>query len=83
MILFINSQYLFQMNPVVHMSVKQPDQFMINLMMLQKLNTTWYERPQVSSIEAIRGAQKWCLSKKDSFGNFFTVQPRLEQPNEL
>lgn len=64
------------MNPVVHMSVREPDQYIVNLNTLQKLNATWYERPNVTSIEAIRGAKKWCLNKKDAFGNFFIVKPR-------
>ena len=70
------------MNPIVHMSVREPDSYLVNLMTLQKLNTTWYERPMVSSIEAINGASNWCLAKKDAFGNFFTVRPRQDSPNE-
>ena len=81
--MFINSQCLFTMSPVVHMSLTEPDQYIVNLMTLQKLSTTWYERPQVSTIEAIRGANKWCLSKKDTFGNFFTVKPRENSENEF
>lgn len=64
------------------MSVRQPDQFVINLMTQQRLNTSWYERPQVSSIEAINGAKRWCLAKKDAYGNFFTVKPREENLND-
>lgn len=82
MLIFINSQCLFSMNPVVHMSVREPDHYIVNLMTMQKLNSTWYERPQITSIEAIRGAQKWCLTKKDASGNFFIVKPRLEQLND-
>ena len=66
------------MNPVVHMSVTEPDNYIVNLMTLQRLQTTWYERPEVTSIEAIKGASKWCLTKKDAMGNFFTVKPRIE-----
>lgn len=66
------------MNPVVHMSLSEPDQYIVNLMTLQKLSTTWYERPAVSTIETIRGARRWILNKKDSLGNFFTVKPRTE-----
>ena len=66
------------MNPVVHMSVTEPDNYIVNLMTLQRLSSTWYERPEVTSIEAIRGASKWCLTKKDAMGNFFTVKPRRE-----
>ena len=43
---------------------------------LQKLNATWYERPQIVSIEAIKGAEYWALFKKDDNGNFFYVRPR-------
>ena len=64
------------MMPVVHMSVREADKFVINLMTQQRLNTSWYERPRVSSIEAINGARHWKLEKKDIFGNFFTVCPR-------
>ena len=71
------------MNPAVHMSVREPDQYIVNLMTLQKLNTTWYERPHVTSIEAIRGANRWCLSKKDDSGNFFIVKPREDKLSML
>ena len=60
------------------MSVTEADHYIVNLMTLQRLSSTWYERPQFSSIEAIRGASKWCLTKKDVMGNFFTVRPRTE-----
>jgi len=73
MVLFINSQCLFSMTPNVLMSVRQSDQFIVNLMTAQRLNATWYERPQVSSIEALNGARHWQLHKKDEFGNFFIV----------
>lgn len=82
MILFVNSQCLFQMMPMVHMSVRQADKFVVNLMTQQRLNTSWYERPQVSSIEAINGARHWSLAKKDTYGNFFTVNPRQETLND-
>lgn len=82
MIIFINSQCLFAMNPAVHMSVREPDQYIVNLMTLQKLNTTWYERPHVTSIEAIRGANRWTLCKKDDSGNFFIVKPRVDKLND-
>ena len=45
MMIFINSNLGFNMNPVVHMSAKQPDQYLINLQTTQKLKSTWYERP--------------------------------------
>ena len=61
------------MTPNVLMSVRQSDQFIVNLMTAQRLNATWYERPQVSSIEALNGARHWQLHKKDEFGNFFIV----------
>jgi len=32
MVLFVNSQCLFQVTPVVHMSVRQADQYVVNLM---------------------------------------------------
>ena len=70
------------MTPVVHMSVKEADQYIVNLMTQQKLNTTWYERPCVTSIEAINGSRKWSLTKKDEFGNFFSVMPRQLEPGE-
>lgn len=60
------------------MSVRDANMYIINLMTQQRLNTSWYERPQVSSIEAINGAKHWKLAKKDAFGNFFTVEPRVE-----
>ena len=82
MLIFINSQCLFSMSPVTHISVREPDHYIVNLMTMQKLNTTWYERPQITSIEAIRGAQQWCLTKKDASGNFFIVEPRVEQLND-
>lgn len=53
------------MNPIVHMSVREADQYIVNLMTLQKLSATWYERPHVTSIEALNGAEKWSLSKLD------------------
>jgi len=64
------------------MSVRHADQFVVNLMTQQKLNTSWYERPQVSSIEAINGARHWILAKKDAYGNFFTISPRKENLND-
>ena len=56
MIIYINSQYLFSMGPSVHMSVTEPDNYIVNLMTLQRLSSTWYERPEITSIEAIKGA---------------------------
>ena len=45
LMVYINSNFAFNMNPQVHMSVLEPDQYLVNLQTLQKLNATWYERP--------------------------------------
>lgn len=70
------------MGPAVHMSVIEPDNYIVNLMTLQRLSSTWYERPEITSIEAIKGASKWCLTKKDAVGNFFIVRPRVKNDND-
>ena len=64
------------MKPQVHMSVLEPNQYLINLQTLQNIASTWYEKPQIVSIEAIKGAQHWILQKKDAKGNFFIMKPR-------
>ena len=76
LMLYINSNLAFNIVPQVHLSVLEPDTYIVNLQTLQKLNATWYERPQIVSIEAIKGAEKWSLQKKDAVGNFFIVRPR-------
>ena len=81
LMLYINSNLAFNMNPQVHMSVLEPNQYLVNLQTLQKLNATWYERPSIVSIEAIKGAYHWTLSKKDVVGNFFIVRPRENSAN--
>ena len=82
MAIFINSNFVFSMTPLVHMSVRESDQYLINLQTLQKLKATWYERPMITSIEAVRGAAFWKLTKKDQMGNFFIVKPREEALND-
>ena len=61
LMLYINSNLAFNIIPQVHLSVLEPDTYIVNLQTLQKLNATWYERPQIVSIEAIKGAEKWSL----------------------
>lgn len=61
------------MAPMTYMSSKEPNHYIVNMMTLQKLNATWYERPIITSIEAIKGCEEWSLQKKDALGNFFVA----------
>ena len=45
------------------------------------MTASWYENPQITSIEAVEGASKWMLEKKDALGNFFIVKPRTQVEN--
>ena len=45
LMLYINSNLAFNIVPQVHLSVLEPDTYIVNLQTLQKLNATWYERP--------------------------------------
>ena len=45
------------------------------------MTASWYENPQITSIEAVEGASKWMLEKKDALGNFFIVKPRTKVEN--
>ena len=78
MLIFINSQRLFEITPITYLSSKQAEQHIVNLNMKQKMSSTWYERPLITSIEVINGAEEWSLKKKDDQGNFFVAMPRVE-----
>lgn len=78
MILYLNSKNQFRLQPQVHLSMKKPDELIINMQTLQESQTSQYEKPKIKSIEIVKGMDNWILKKKDSTGNFFIINPKRQ-----